>query len=476
MAFRGPVPGGLCQVSSLQESLMDKPSLLIVDDDESNLLSMKWAFAAEYDVFSAGTRADALEVFKRERPPLVTLDLGLPPDERGVEEGFLTLTQLLEQDPYVKVVIISGRSEKQNALRAVSRGAYDFFCKPVEVGEVTIILRRALRLRQLEIENRQPETPHGGLDDLIGNSPQMQMVFETIEKVASTHASILLCGENGTGKELVAKALHRRSPMQNGPFVAINCAAIPENLLESELFGYEKGAFTGAHTQKKGRTELADKGTLFLDEIGDLSQGLQVKLLRFLQEHKIERLGGRKELTIDTRVIAATNVDLDKAILEGRFREDLYYRLGVVKIQVPPLRVRQGDVELLAMRFLEKYALEQKKKLSGITHNALIALNEHKWPGNVRELENRIRRAVIMAQGKYVTEEDLELEAVQHPGAMTLKQARELAEREIVLRVLKLNNFNLARSAADLGISRPNLYELLAKLGIKREDKSGGRL
>jgi two-component system NtrC family response regulator len=455
---------------------MGKPGLLIVDDDESNLLSMKWAFAGEYDVFPAGTRADALEVFKRERTPLVTLDLGLPPDERGVEEGFLTLAALLEEDPYVKVIIISGRSEKQNALRAVSRGAYDFFCKPVQVEEVSIILRRALRLRQLEIEHQQLQAPRRDFDDLIGTSAQMQVVYETIEKVASTQASILICGENGTGKELVAKALHRRSRMKNGPFVAINCAAIPENLLESELFGYEKGAFTGAHSQKKGRTELADKGTLFLDEIGDLSQGLQVKLLRFLQEHKIERVGGRKELSIDTRVIAATNVDLDKAILEGRFREDLYYRLGVVKIQVPPLRERQGDVELLAMSFLEKYSGEQEKKVTGITQKALNVLKEHKWPGNVRELENRMRRAVIMARGRNVTEEDLELGGVHQSGAMTLKQARELAEREIVIRVLKQNNFNLARSAADLGISRPNLYELLAKLGIKREDKNGSPL
>ncbi len=452
---------------------MDKPGLLIVDDDESILLSMKWAFAQDYQVFLAGARPDALEIFKRERPPLVTLDLGLPPDDRGVEEGFLTLGGLLEEDPYVKVIIISGQSERQNALKAVSEGAYDFFCKPVQVEEVRVILGRALRLRQLELDHQQLQAARAkdSFDDLIGTSPQMQRVFETIEKVAGAEASILIYGESGTGKELVAKALHGRSRWRDGPFVAINCAAIPESLLESELFGHEKGAFTGAHAQRKGRIELAHKGTLFLDEIGDLPLSLQVKLLRFLQEHNIERVGGRKEITVDTRVIAATNVDLDRAILEGRFREDLYYRLGVVKVQVPPLRDREGDVELLAMSFLQKYSAEQKKKVFGITQKGLSALKEYKWPGNVRELENRMRRAVIMVQGRKISEEDLELEAGSKAGVMTLKEAREKTEREIVLRVLKQNNFNLTRSASDLGISRPNLYELMDKLGIRKEGK-----
>ncbi|MDR3556884.1 MAG: PEP-CTERM-box response regulator transcription factor [Syntrophobacteraceae bacterium] len=452
---------------------MDKPGLLIVDDDESNLISMKWAFAEEYEVFLAGARPDALEVFKRERPPLVTLDLGLPPDARGVEEGFLTLAGLIEEDPDVKVVIISGRSERQNALRAVSQGAYDFFCKPVQVEEVSVILRRALRLRLLEMEHRELQAARAKdcLDDLIGTSPQMQRVFETIEKVAGTEAPILIGGESGTGKELAAKALHGRSRRKGGPFVAINCAAIPENLLESELFGHEKGAFTGAHAQRKGRIELAHKGTLFLDEIGDLPGSLQVKILRFLQEHKIERVGGRKEITIDTRVIAATNVDLDKAILEGRFREDLYYRLGVVKIQIPPLRDRDGDIEVLAVSFLQKYAGEQKKKVFGFTQKGLTALKEYKWPGNVRELENRMRRAVIMAQGRKISEEDLELDAVPKGGVTTLKEARENTEREIVLRTLKQNNFNVAKSASELEISRPSLYELMEKLGIRKEGK-----
>ncbi|MDR3569035.1 MAG: PEP-CTERM-box response regulator transcription factor [Syntrophobacteraceae bacterium] len=454
---------------------MDKPGLLIVDDDESILLSMKWAFAKEYEVFLAGKRTDALDVLRRERPPLVTLDLGLPPDDRGVEEGFLALGEMLEEDPSVKVIIISGQSERQNALRAVSQGAYDFFCKPVQVEEVSVILRRALRLHQLEKEHVELHAAkvRDCLDDLIGTSPQMERVFETIEKVAGTEAPILICGESGTGKELVAKALHARSLRRAGPFVAINCAAIPENLLESELFGHEKGAFTGAHAQRKGRIELAHKGTLFLDEIGDLSLSLQVKLLRFLQEHQIERVGGRKEITIDTRVIAATNVDLDKAIGEGRFREDLYYRLGVVKMRIPPLREREGDVELLAISFLQKYSAEQKKRALGITQKGLCALKDYNWPGNVRELENRMRRAVIMVQGRKVSEEDLELEGGPKAGAMTLRQAREKTEREIVLRVLKQNNFNMAKSASELGVSRPNLYELIDKLGIRKETKIG---
>ncbi len=452
---------------------MDKPGLLIVDDDEANLLSMKWAFAGEFEVFVAASRPQALEVFKSKRPALVTLDLGLPPDERGVEEGYLTLAGLLEEDPYVKVIIISGQSERQNALRAVSQGAYDFFCKPVQVEEVSVILGRALRLRRLELDHNRIQniSPKDFFDDLLGGSPQMRRLFETIGKVADTEAPVLICGESGTGKELVAKALHGRSRRKQGPFVAINCAAIPENLLESELFGHEKGAFTGAHTQRKGRIELGGGGTLFLDEIGDLPASLQVKLLRFLQEHKIERVGGRKEITIDTRVIAATNVDLDKAILEGRFREDLYYRLGVVKLLVPPLREREGDVELLAVSFLRKYSEEQKKKILGISQKGLSALKNYSWPGNVRELQNRIRRAVIMAWGRKISEEDLELQSGPKAEMMTLREARETAEREIVLRVLRQNNYNLTKCASELGISRPNLYELMDKLGIRKEGK-----
>jgi len=468
LSEEGPLASPL---TGLRSQDMDKPKLLIVDDDESILLSMKWAFAQDYQVFLAGSRQDALETFRNERPLLVTLDLGLPPCPQGADEGFLALAGLIEEDPDVKVIVVSGQSDRQNALTAVACGAYDFFFKPIQVEEVRVILRRALRLHQLEKENRLllAAQVKNSFDELLGTSPKMQQVFSTIEKVAATEAPILISGESGTGKELVARALHGRSQRKAGPFVPINCAAIPETLLESELFGHEKGAFTGAHTQRSGRIELANGGTLFLDEIGDLSLGLQVKLLRFLQEHKIERIGGRKEIIIDTRVIAATNTDLDLAIGEARFREDLYYRLGVIKIQIPPLREREGDIELLAMSFLRRYCAEYKKKVLGITEKGLSSLANHMWPGNVRELENRIRRAVIMVQGRKITHEDLELETSPKSGGMTLREAREKTDRELVLRVLKENNFNLAKSAANLGISRPNLYDLMEKLRIRKE-------
>jgi len=449
---------------------MDKPKLLIVDDDESIQLALKWAFAQEFEILLAGNRQEAIDIFRREQPPLVTLDLGLPPAARGVAEGFLTLAWLLEEDPFTKVIIISGQDEKKNALAAIGQGAYDFFCKPVQVEEVSVILRRDLRVHQLESEHRklQAARPQDSFEELIGTSPQMQQVFATIEKVATTDAPVLILGENGTGKELVARALHGRSLRKAGPFVAINCSAIPETLLESELFGYEKGAYTGAHTQRKGRMEMADGGTLFLDEIGDLPPSLQVKLLRFLQEHTIEHIGGRKESAVNTRVIAATNRDIDQAIRDGSFREDLYYRLGVVKMQIPPLRDREGDIVLLATSFVRKYAEENKKKILGFTKKALTALVNHKFPGNVRELENRIRRAVIMAQSSTIANEDLELEGPDESERTTLKEAREKTDREVILRVLKENNFNLSQSAADLGISRPTLYELMEKLGIKK--------
>ena len=432
---------------------MDKPKLLIVDDDETVLSGMKWAFAQDYRVFVAGNRQAALEIFTREKPPLVALDLGLPPHQNGVEEGFLTLAGMVEEDPYAKVIIVSGQGERQNALTAIGLGAYDFFCKPAQAEEVGVILRRALRLHELESENRLLQASQGkdSFDELLGTSPQMQQVFSTIEKVAATEAPILITGESGTGKELVARALYRRSQRKAGPFVAINCAAIPENLLESELFGHEKGAFTGAHTQRAGRVELAKDGTLFLDEIGELSIALQVKLLRFLQEHTIERVGGRREIVINTRVFAATNRDLDLAISEGRFREDLYYRLSVVKIQIPPLRDREGDIELLAMSFLHKYSEENKTKVLGITQKGLDALKNHAWPGNVRELENRIRRAVIMVRDRKISDEDLELETCPRAGNMTLREAREKTDRELVLRVLQENKFQSRKVCRPLG-------------------------
>lgn len=449
---------------------MDKPKLMIVDDDENILLSMKWAFTKDYEIFLASSRQEATDIFLRERPPLITLDLGLPPNSRGVEEGFLVLSSLLEEDPFAKVIIISGQEERQNALIAIGQGAYDFFCKPIKVEEVSVILRRALRVYQLENEHRQLQAVRSGdsFGLLLGTSPQMQQVFSVVEKIAATEAPVLIQGESGTGKELVAKAIHSKSHRNEGPFVAINCAAIPETLLESELFGHEKGAYTGAHTLRKGRTELANNGTLFLDEIGDLPLILQAKILRFLQEHTVERIGGRKEIRVDTRVIAATNTVIDQAIRNGRFREDLYYRLSVVKISMPPLRERDGDIRLLAVCFMRKYSEENRKKLLGFAQSALMALDTHHWPGNVRELENRIRRAVIMAQGNKISIDDLELGPEKTTGRISLKEARGKTDRELILKTLALNNFNLSKTAADLGISRPNLYEIMEKLAIKR--------
>jgi len=449
---------------------MDKPKLLIVDDDESVLLSMKWALIQEFDILLAGSRNEALEIFRQEHPPIVTLDLGLPPFTHSVEEGFLTLASLLEEDPFAKIIIVSGQGEKQNALTAIGQGAYDFFCKPIQIEEVSVILRRALRVHLLEKEHLelQAHRCEDSYEQLIGASPQIQQVFSTVEKIAGTDAPVLILGESGTGKELIARALHGRSLRNSGPFVAINCAAIPATLLESELFGHEKGAFTGAHAQRKGRIELADRGTLLLDEIGDLPSLLQVKILRFLQEHTIERIGGRREIIIDTRVVAATNTDLDEAIRDGRFRGDLYYRLGVVKIQVPPLRDREGDIQLLATSFMRKYAGESNKKILGFTQKALSALKNHRWPGNVRELENRIRRAVIMTQSSKISDHDLELEKLDRFGRITLREAREKTDRDLIMQVLTDNGFNLAKSSADLGISRPSLYDLMEKLGIKK--------
>ncbi len=449
---------------------MAKPKLLIVDDDESIQLAMKWAFVEDFEILLAGNRKEALDLFRRDRPVLVTLDLGLPPNPNGTEEGFLTLAALTEADPFVKVIIISGQGEKQNALNAIGQGAYDFFCKPVQVEEVSLILRRALRVRELEEEHRRmmAMNPKDSFEELIGTSPQMQQVFSAIRRIAGTDAPVLILGESGTGKELVSRAIHVRSQQKKGPFVAINCAAIPENLLESELFGHEKGAFTGAHTQRKGRIEMAEGGTLFLDEIGDLPPPLQVKLLRFLQEHTIERIGGRREIPISCRVISATNRDLDAAIQDGSFREDLFYRLGVVKIQIPPLRDREGDVALLAMSLVRKYSEDNKRKILGFTKIALSAMTNHKWPGNVREMENRVRRAVIMAQASKISAEDLELEAPEKSARPTLREARERTDRELILHVLNENSFNLAKSASELGISRPSLYDLMEKLGIKK--------
>jgi two-component system NtrC family response regulator len=449
-----------------------KPKLLIVEDDENLRNQLKWALAQDYEIFLAGDRLSALEVVKTEEPFTVLLDLGLPPDPDGVEEGFLTLSELLAHDALIKVIVVTGHGEREYALQAISQGAYDFFCKPIQIDELKIILGRAFYLSQLEREHRELQQLVGGesFEGMLGTSPQMQEVFTAVRKVATTDAPVLIVGENGTGKELVAQAIHRKSARREHAFVPINCGAIPETLLESELFGHEKGAFTGAHIQRKGRVEAAQGGTLFLDEIGELSAALQVKLLRFLQEHRIQRVGGREDIVVDSRVIAATNTDLEQGMRDGRFREDLYYRLGVVVISVPALREREGDIPLLATTLLQRYAAEDKKRITGFTPQAVRALEDHDWPGNVRELENRVKRAIIMAEGVKVTPRDLELTS-SYAGYhdMGLKEAREALEKDLIQRSLTRNKGSITKVARELGVSRPTLYELMQKLGIEKQ-------
>ena len=449
--------------------------LLVIDDDSEIRTQMKWALSSEYEVIFAEDRAGAVEQFKAGRPIVSVLDLGLPPRPNDCEEGLATLSQILKLDPRAKVIVISGQSEKKNAIQAVAAGAYDFLCKPVNVDELKLILARCIYLANLETEylEMQQKLQAGVFENMLGNSPEMQGVFAFVRKVAATDAPVLLLGESGTGKEMAAVAIHRRSPRRDAPFIPINCNAIPENLLESELFGHEKGAFTGAHIQRKGLVETAANGTLFLDEIGELPAPIQVKLLRFLQEQRIQRVGGRQEIQVDARVIAATNVDLKSAVAKGKFREDLYFRLAVVVMKLPPLRERGEDAEVLARQFLHQFAVQSQKPILSFSPDARRAIKSHSWPGNVRELQNRIKRAVIMADGKKVTARDLELaDAADLIRPITLKEARENVERELVQKALKKYSGRITPVAAELGISRPTLYDLMEKLGLGKPEET----
>ncbi len=445
--------------------------LLIVDDDESIRSQMKWALTDFYEVTLAEDRSGALAACKEFNPPVVLLDLGLPPNPGGTEEGMAALAGILALNSKAKVIVVTGQTDHDNALKAVDAGAYDFLAKPVEMDELKIILKRAFHLSALEAENRamQQRLQADGFEGMLGTSPAVQEVFQSIRKVAATEAPVLILGESGTGKEMAAVAVHRNSLRKDGPFVAINCGAIPEALLESELFGHERGAFTGAHAQRKGRVEMAVGGTLFLDEVGELTPPLQVKLLRFLQEKQIERVGGRSTIPVDVRVIAATNNDLRKTIEQGVFREDLYYRLAVVVLQMPALRERPQDIPLLAQVFLSRFTNGSGKAPPKLGDDALLALQQHAWPGNIRELENRIKRAAIMAEGRRITAAHLELNNVAAPVSRTLRDARENVEREMIGQALKRNKGKISRAAAELGVSRPTLYELIEKLGIKNE-------
>jgi len=450
---------------------MTKTTLLVVDDDEDIRTQMKWALAADYEVVMAGDRAGALSAFRTSHPKVTLLDLGLPPRPNEPDEGLSVLSELLALDSTSKVIIVSGQSDKQNALRAVGAGAYDFLCKPVDMDELRLVLQRCVYVADLEREYRamQQSQRIESFDGMLGFSPQMQGVFTVIRKVAPTSAPVLILGESGTGKEMIAQALHRRGPQKDGPFVGINCNAIPENLLESELFGHEKGSFTGAHTQRKGHIEVAAGGTLFLDEIGDLPAPVQVKLLRYLQEKRFQRVGGRQEIQSDARVIAATNVNLQESVSSGKFREDLYFRLAVLVIEVPPLRDREDDAVLVAKEFLHRYAVQHGKPRLVFSPDALRAISLHRWPGNIRELQNRVQRAVIMAEGKALTAADLELSRPTTGPLQTLKEAREEAEREIVRDALRRHRGKISSAAMDLGVSRPTLYELMEKLGITKD-------
>ena len=447
-----------------------RPQVLIVEDDLALQKQIKWALD-RFDSVSAQDRDGALAHFRRAPAPVVTMDLGLPPDADSVSEGFALLDALLALDRSVKVIVLSGQSDRANARRAVELGAYDFLTKPLEAETLNMTVERALRVYELQAENVRLKalTQSEPLAGLITRDEKMLRVARTIEKVARSNATVLLLGESGTGKEVLAQGVHAASK-RSGRFVAINCAAIPENLLESELFGFEKGAFTGASKTTPGRIETADGGTLFLDEIGDLPAPLQAKLLRFLQERKIERLGGRQEIAIDVRVVCATHQDLGALIKEARFREDLYYRLAEIVVDIPPLRDREGDAVLLAHAFLKRSADEHHQSLR-FTDDALAAIERHEWPGNVRQLLNVVKRAAIMAEGSRVAAEDLGLPApaaaARTDDSFDLRAARDAAERAVVVRALAHTNGNIVKSAELLGVSRPTLYDLLSRLAIR---------
>lgn len=453
---------------------MDK--LLIIDDGEDIRKQMKWGLGSEYEVSLAADVEEGLESFRKNRPGVVTLDLGLPPDADGTTEGFRCLEEILRMEPATKVIVITGNDEHESALRAVRTGAYDFYRKPIDIGELKVALGRAFHIRALEEENRRlqvaVEENTTQFGNILGQCPLMEQVFATIRKVASSDVPVFVTGESGTGKELVAKAIHGMSMRKNRPFIPINCGAIPENLLESELFGHEKGSFTGAHARNQGKVEYAHTGTLFLDEIGELSAGLQVKLLRFLQEKVIQRVGGREDIPVDARVISATNVDIEKAIREGSFREDLYYRIAVINIHLPPLRERGEDILLLANLFLRRFGEGLNRKVKGFSAEALRRLRSYEWPGNVRELENRVQRAVIMADSSLLEPSDLgferkiESDTGQSGGRLTLKDARDRVEQDLIKSVLREMGGNIAKASEAIGVSRPTLYDLMKKHGI----------
>lgn len=443
----------------------NQATLLIVEDDKGLQSQLRWHFE-NYNTVIAGDRDAAIAAIRLHEPAVVLMDLGLPPDPEGVEEGFKCIEQVNQLFPRCKIIVMTGKSDEENALRAVSIGAHDFYHKPVNIDTLDLIVERAFKMHQLEEQNRVlQEQQQSTLDGVIASDPQMLKVCRMVEKLAPTSVTCTLLGESGTGKEVLAKALHNLSQRKDKRFVAINCAAVPENLIESELFGYEKGAFTGANKRTEGKIETAQEGTLFLDEIGDMPLNLQAKLLRFLQERVIERLGGREEIPVDVRVICATNKNLEAMVAESTFREDLYYRICEMVIDIPPLRERQGDKILLGRHFLKKYATENKLKIKGFDAEAANAIEAYNWPGNIREMENKLKRAVIMAEENYISVDDLGLDNGDSLS-LNLKEVRMNAEKTAILQALSMSDQNISAAAKLLGITRPTLYDLFKKYNV----------
>lgn len=449
---------------------MSDQILLIVEDDPGLQSQLRWSFD-EYKVFVADDRESAIAAVKRHQPSVVTLDLGLPPDPGGVTEGFATLSEILSIAPQTKVIVITGNDDQLNPSKCIGLGAYDYYQKPIDPSTLAFVVNRAFRLYSLEEENRRLQRVHfsSPLEGIIAASPEMHEISRMIERLAPTDITVLLLGESGTGKEVLARALHGLSPRAGKPFIAVNAAAIPENLLESELFGYEKGSYTGATQQTKGKFELAEGGTFFLDEIGDIPAALQPKLLRVLQERYVERIGGRQSIPINVRVICATHQDLKKLIAEGRFREDLYFRINEMIVNIPPLRERTGDIPVLARAFLDKFSKQMRKNhLLGYTDDAIAAMESYDWPGNIREMEHRVKRAVVMAAGPLVESKDIELSSGDRKKRLiTLREARDMAERQAVSLALSEAGENVTRAAEILEVARPTLYALLTKFNLK---------
>jgi len=457
----------------MSKSTVSKPILLIVEDDIGLQSQLRWHFD-QYETVVADNRQDAIAALRLHEAAVIIQDLGLPPDEDGVDEGFKCIQDILRISPNSKVIVMTGKTDRDNALRAVAMGAYDFYQKPVDPNTLDLIVQRAFHIHELEDYNRRISlSQQEPLEGLITNDPQLLKICRQLEKISPTTVTCTLLGESGTGKEVMARAIHQLSPRKTKRFVAINCAAVPENLIESELFGYEKGAFTGANKTTIGKVETANEGTLFLDEIGDMPLNLQAKLLRFLQERVIERVGGRSELPVDVRVICATNKNLEEMVKTGSFREDLFYRICEMTVMIPPLRNRLGDKVLLARHFKLKFAKEHGQNVTGFTPDAIAAIENYAWPGNIREMENKIKRAVIMADGKHITREDLGL-AEAGELSLNLRHVRQEAERGAILRALSMTDNNISAAAKLLGVTRPTFYDLIKKYDMSQQGFVGG--